>query len=92
MVIHVGLIRPTNSRHVRCTSDSSNFCLQQFDEKGHNRAHAPQQTKALFYNLVGGHLHDEWHREAERLGGLEIDDQLKFRWLHDWEVSWLGSL
>jgi hypothetical protein len=26
--------------------------------------------------LVGGHLHDQRHREAERLGGLEVDQRL----------------
>src|SRR5262249_4839583 len=30
-----------------------------------------------FNHVVGGHLHDQRHREAERLGGLEIDDQLE---------------
>src|SRR5262249_42108930 len=25
-------------------------------------------------------------REAERLGGLEVDDQLECRWLLDWEI------
>src|ERR1700730_9904225 len=35
-VIHVGLMRPTGSWHVRCTSDSSRNCaLQRFDEKCH---------------------------------------------------------
>jgi len=31
-------------------------------------------------------------REAERLGGLEVDYQLKLGWLLDGEVSWLGAL
>jgi hypothetical protein len=43
-VIHVGLIHPTNSWHVRCTSDSSRIsALQRFDEKCHKRTHAVQQ-------------------------------------------------
>jgi hypothetical protein len=44
MVIHVGLIRPTNSWHVRCTSDSSRIsAFQGFDDKCQKRAHAVQQ-------------------------------------------------
>src|ERR1700720_2081622 len=43
-VIHVGLMRPTNSWHVRCTSDSSRIsALQRFDEKCHYRTYASQQ-------------------------------------------------
>jgi len=33
-----------------------------------------QAANHLFDHLVGGHLHDQRHRQAERLGGLEIDD------------------
>src|SRR5260221_10677727 len=32
------------------------------------------------------------HREAERLGGLEVDHQLKFGRLLDWQIGWLGAV
>ena len=34
-------------------------------------------SKLLLDHLVGGHLHDQRHREAERLCGLEVDDPLR---------------
>ena len=46
----------------------------------------------LFDHLVGAALHRLWHGNAERLGGLEIDDQLDFRWLLDWQVGRLLAL
>jgi hypothetical protein len=33
----------------------------------------------LFDHLVGRHLHDQRHRKAKRLGGLEVDEQLELR-------------
>ena len=32
------------------------------------------------------------HGEAERLGGLEVDDQLDFRGLLDRQIGWLLAL
>ena len=34
-------------------------------------------------HLVGSVQQAEWHVEAQRLGGLEVDDELKFRSLYD---------
>ena len=45
-----------------------------------------------FDHLVGGHLHDQRRREAERLGGLEIDDQLEFGRLDYWKIGRLLTL
>ena len=40
-------------------------------------------TSGSLDHLVGGHLHDQRHGEAERLGGLEVDHKLVFgRRLH----------
>jgi hypothetical protein len=33
--------------------------------------HCSKPTSPLLDHLVGGHLHDQRHREAKRLGGLE---------------------
>ena len=45
----------------------------------------------LLDQLVGGHLHDQRHRKAEGLGGLEVDDQFEFGRLHNWQITGLLS-
>ena len=47
---------------------------------------------ALFDNLVGEVEHPRRHGEAERPGGLEIDDQRPFGWLLNREVGRAGTL
>ena len=37
-----------------------------------------------FDDLVGAVEQRLWHIEAERLGSLEVDDELKLCWLLDW--------
>src|SRR5215472_14458397 len=43
-------------------------------------------------HLVGAAEDRLWDRQAERLGGLEVDDQLEFRRLLDREVRRFGAL
>ena len=43
-------------------------------------------TGSLFDHLVGASKKCRWNFEAERLRGLEIDDEIEFDWLRDREV------
>src|SRR6266478_5174072 len=45
-----------------------------------------------FDHLVGKREHLVWNCQAQRLGGLEVDHQLKFGGLFDWQVGRLGAL
>ena len=58
--------------------------------------HAPpisvMNSRRLFDHLVGAREQRRGHFEAERLGSLEIDDQLDFRGLHDRQVGGLFTL
>jgi hypothetical protein len=42
-----------------------------------------RRKKPLFDHLVGALLEKEWHVDAERLGGFEVDHQVKFCRLKD---------
>src|ERR1700732_1783140 len=53
---------------------------------------AVQQTTLLFDDLIGASKKQLWDREAERLGGLEIDDQFEFRGLLDRQIGRLLAL
>ena len=54
--------------------------------------HALQQKASLFNHLVGTHEQRHRHVEAERFGGLEVDDQLELRRLLDWQIGGLLAL
>jgi hypothetical protein len=47
---------------------------------------------ALFDNLIGAAKQREWHCEAQRLGGLHVDDQFNLRDLLHRQVSGLLAL
>jgi hypothetical protein len=43
-------------------------------------------------HLVGDLLEMRWHVEAQRLGGLEVDDKLILRWRLHRHIGWLLAL
>src|SRR5258707_9884239 len=52
---------------------------------------APACLAHSFDHLVGPHQQRRRHVEAERLGGLEVDNRFIFgRRLH-WEISWISA-
>src|SRR6516165_4514034 len=51
-----------------------------------------QQTEALFDHLVGTAEQRDWEGDAEPLGSLEVEDQLDFRRLLDWQIGGLFAL
>ena len=56
------------------------------------QTHAPQQMASSFDHLVGAGEERRGHFEAERLGGLQIDDQLEFVGPVDRDVARLGPV
>src|SRR5207247_9675913 len=45
----------------------------------------------LFNHLVGNSKHAWGNRQAERLGGLEVDDELELAGLLHWQIRRLGT-
>jgi hypothetical protein len=56
-----------------------------------NRTHAPQQTETLFDHLVGRDLQGQRDLDAERLGGLKVDDQVVLGQRLNWQVGRLRA-
>jgi hypothetical protein len=46
---------------------------------------------ALFDDLVGLDQQDRRHRQAERPGGLQVDDQFELGRLHHGQIAWFGA-
>ena len=46
--------------------------------------HIPPATARLGRHAAGA--------QAERLGGVEVDDQIEFRWLYDRQIGWFLAL
>jgi hypothetical protein len=62
-----------------------------FDRRRGMSALCQKQTSAdLFDHLVGQHEEVVWHFDPERPRGGEIDDEIKFGRLLDWEIAGLG--
>src|SRR5262249_1986489 len=56
------------------------------------RTHAPQQRRTLFDNLVGECQQVGRHGNAERFGGLEIDNEGKLARLLDRKIAGLRAM
>ena len=50
------------------------------------------QTQRLLDHLIGPLQERRRYREAERLRGLQVDDQIELRGLLHRQVPWLGPL
>src|SRR5262249_43012144 len=84
MIGHQLLWRSINVRftpksgHVQCSSRSPLW--------------AKSGRLRLFDHLVGYRLNLPRNRDAEHLGGLEVDHEIKSGWLFYWQVSGLAAL
>src|ERR1700686_4538314 len=88
----VRLCRPWHPS-VRFSSDSRrSAALRRISGPGQLQTLAVQQTALLFDDLIGASKKQLWDREAERLGGLEIDDQFEFRGLLEGQIGRLLPL
>ena len=57
-----------------------------------SQTHAPQQTAHSLDHLVGAAEQRDWEGEAERFGGVHVDDQLDLHRLLDGEVGRLFTI
>src|ERR1700730_17938818 len=56
------------------------------------RTHAPQQTAPSFNDLVSAAKQREREADSKRLGSLDVDDQLDFRWLDHGQIARIRTL
>src|SRR5262249_37110383 len=47
------------------------------------------RSSRLFYHPVRSRQHIRRNRDADLLGGFQVDDQLKLGWLLHWKIGWL---
>ena len=55
----------------------------------YNSALVTQYSELSFDDSVRPHQHIRWNRQADLLGGFQIDDQLEFRWLLHGQIGGL---
>jgi hypothetical protein len=53
----------------------------------HTDGPLPEVSSPLFHDVVGEREEFIWNGEAERLGGLEVDDEIKFGRLLDRQLA-----
>jgi hypothetical protein len=75
--------RRRKSRYVGSASNSGGISCAAANDGQCQKAAVSNRSKTVFLldDLVGGHLHDQRHREAERLRRFEIDDEFELRGL-----------
>ena len=69
---------PARNLLMRCEASFPAPTPKERSAPGHNQTHAPQQ-KGLFDHLIGAGEQRGRHRQAQRLGGLEIDREFDLR-------------
>jgi hypothetical protein len=52
----------------------------------------PDHAPALLNDAVGHDKQAGWNLYLQRPCRLEVDNQLKFRWLLNRQIGWLGAL
>jgi hypothetical protein len=79
--------RWAEGRGERFAEIAAEFVRLKVDIRARKRQHAPQQTTSLLNHLVGAGEQRDGRVEAQRLGSLEIDDQLEFGGLLDRQIA-----
>ena len=57
-----------------------------------SRCSAARTSLTSFDHLVGGHLHDQRHREAERLGRMQVDGEFELGRLQHRKLCRLSAI
>src|SRR5215510_5348603 len=73
-------------------SDHRQHCSPQVRSPDNAAPSPPNGATALFNDLIRPQQQRRRDGEAERFGGLEVDDELELRWLLDGKTSRLRAL